>query len=90
MRGTLFRLLPLLLLASCTTTKGIHTQFVDRPVITIEKCVKKEDIPTPPAPLRSQPAPKDLEDMASKAMGKVGEWEQYGHKTDQILKKCSE
>lgn len=89
MRGIAFKLLPVVLLASCATTPGIKTVLVDRPVIKVEKCIKKEDVPQRPEDLKRTPMPKDLETALSVAIAKISEWTRYGNKTDEIMKNCS-
>ncbi len=91
MRGVIFKLAPLLLLGACATTQpGIRTVMVDRPVVQVEHCVKKEDVPARPSALNSGPAPSNLEQALSLALAKLSEWTRYGHRTDEILRACVE
>jgi len=90
MRGTIFKLLPILLVAGCATTPGIRTIMVDKPVIKVEKCIRTEDIPVRPTPLHSEAVPSDLETALSKTLAKISEWTQYGNKADPLFKKCAE
>lgn len=90
-RLTALKLAPLLLLGACATTQpGIRTVMVDRPVIQVEHCVKKEDVPTRPATLNSGPTPSNLEQALSLALAKISEWTRYGNRTDEILRACTE
>lgn len=91
MRGAIFKLMPLLLLAGCASTQpGIRTIMVDRPVVQVEHCVNKEDVPARPAPLNTGPPPSDLEQALSVALAKISEWTRYGNRTDEILRACVE
>lgn len=89
MRGILFSLLVGLSLCGCTTNAGIKTVFVDRPVITVEKCIKKEDVPVRPQALKDGPHPTTLDQALGFAEAKVSEWTRYGDKTDVIVKGCT-
>jgi len=82
------RLLILLLLAGCSHT-GIRTQFVDRPVLKVEKCIKKGDIPVQPKKLSEEGMPLDLEGLAAAALAKVSEWTRYGGKADILFSGCT-
>lgn len=89
MRGTLFKLAPLLLLGACATTQpAIRTQIVEKPVVITQKCVKVEDVPSRPRPLAQEAKPSDLETALSTALAKISEWTRYGNKTDEIMKNC--
>jgi hypothetical protein len=91
MRGVIFKLMPLLFLAGCASTQpGIRTVMVDRPVVQVEHCVNKEDVPARPASLNTGPAPSDLEQALSVALAKISEWTRYGNRTDEILRACVE
>lgn len=91
MRGIIFKLAPLLLLGACATTQpGLRTVMVDRPVIQVEHCVKKEDVPARPATLNSGPTPSSLDQALSLALAKLSEWTRYGNRTDEILRACTE
>lgn len=78
-----------LLLASCATTKdpGIKVEYIEKPVIQVQSCVKASDVPDRPARLASPP--DNLERALSLALAKVSEWTRYGNKADVILKGCS-
>ncbi len=81
------KLIPLLLLSACTTTQpGIRIEYVDRPVVTVEKCIRKDDVPK--APSKLPPLPTDLEGALATALAKVSEWTRYGKRVDIILPKC--
>lgn len=90
MRGILFKLLPLILLAGCAhEVPGIRTQIVEKPVLVVQKCIKKEDVPVKPHTLKEAGTPTDLESALSLSLAKVTEWERYGNKTDEIFKNCT-
>lgn len=91
MRGVSYSLLTLLL-AACATTRepGIKVEYVDKPVIVEQKCVKGKDIPSLPGRLSSTAIPSNVETALAVALAKVSEWTRYGNKTDAILKSCSE
>lgn len=80
------KLAPLLLLGACATQHGIRVEYVDRPVITVEKCIRKDDVPK--APSKLPPLPTDLEGALATALAKVSEWTRYGKRVDIILPKC--
>lgn len=89
MRGIICKLLPLVMLAGCSTTQpAIRTQIVEKPVIQVQKCVKAEDVPSRPRPLAQEVKPSDLETALSVALAKISEWTRYGNKTDEIMKNC--
>lgn len=87
MRSILYKLLPFTLLFACSHTEpGVKIEYVDRPVITVEKCIKKEDVPTRPSKLGGTPS--DLEQALSLALAKVSEWTRYGNKTEIVISNC--
>lgn len=91
MRGAIFKLTPILLLGACSATQpGIRTVLVDRPVVQVEHCLNREDVPSRPAPLNTEPIPSDLEQALSVALAKISEWTRYGNTTDEILRACVE
>lgn len=90
MRGISFKLLGgLLLLAGCAhAPSGIQVQYVDRPVIQVQKCIKATEVPQRPASLKSGPVATNLEQALSLALAKVSEWTRYGDKADVVLSGC--
>lgn len=89
MLGRSFKWLLPLCLAACSTpsTPGIKVEYIDRPVVQVQPCVKASDVPTRPSRLASPP--DNLERALSLALAKVSEWTRYGNKSDVILKGCS-
>lgn len=87
-KSILFSLIPFALLLGCgeRPEPGIKIQYVDRPVVTVEKCIKKEDVPTRPDKLGGTPS--DLEQALSLALAKVSEFTRYANKTEIIMKNC--
>lgn len=87
-RSFKFLLIPLAL-AACTTTRegGIKVEYVEKPVIQVQPCVKAADVPERPARLSSPP--DNIERALAVALAKVSEWTRYGNKADVILKGCS-
>lgn len=78
-----------LLLSACATSKepGIRVEYVEKPVIQAQSCVKASDVPTRPARLSTPP--DNIERALAVALAKVSEWTRYGNKADVILKGCS-
>lgn len=85
MRGLVFSLV--FLLAACMPKPGIEIRTVEKPVLVIEKCIKKEDAPVLPSPLQ-KPIPSDLETALSVALAKVSEWTRYGAEASTIINGC--
>lgn len=75
------------LLVGCSTTKepGVRIEYVDRPVIKVEKCIKKEDVPKQPV---KEVLPDNLESAFALALAKLSEWTGYGKRVDIIVKNC--
>lgn len=93
MRGTLCNLLVLsVMLSACASTRspGIKIEYVDRPVIQVQKCIKRGDVPARPTALKTSEQPSDLERALSLALAKVSEWTRYGNKMDVIVRNCTE
>lgn len=89
MLGRSFKFLLPLALAACSTTStpGIKVEYIEKPVIQVQPCVKASDVPERPSRLASPP--DNLERALSLALAKVSEWTRYGKKSDVILKGCS-
>lgn len=85
MRGIAFSLL---LLGGCTTTPGIRVERVEVPIVTVEKCIQKKDIPAKPSSLEKMPF--SLEVATRLSLAKLAEWQAYGNKVDPILKGCAD
>lgn len=81
-------LVPLLVLSACATTHGVQIQYVDRPVIQVQKCLKVTDVPTKPDSLKSHGVPGSLDQALSVALAKVSEWTRYGNKVDVVIQGC--
>lgn len=86
MRGILLGITSLLLVG-CSTTPGIEVRTVKVPVLSVEKCIQKKDIPAKPSDLEEMPF--NLEVVARLALAKVAEWQAYGNKVDPVLKGCA-
>lgn len=82
-------LFPFLLLAGCATAEpAVRVETVEVPVIRVEKCVAKADVPELPAAL--PPRPSYLPAALDLALAKVLEWVSYGEKADAVLQGCAE
>lgn len=79
-----------LLLSACAASPpAIKDVPVNVPVIQVQKCIKKSDIPTRPEPL-AKSAPSDLEVALSLALAKISEWYRYGERADAAMSACAE
>jgi len=94
MRGTLCNvsiILSLCLLGTtgcARTSQGVSVKYVDRAVVQVEKCFKKEDRPTRPKSLKEEGLPADLEKALAVSLAKVSEFFRYSNKTEAILDSC--
>lgn len=95
MRGIVFNRWAILLAVTCsalagcqTKQPGIKVEYVDRPVVKIEKCLKKGDLPKQPGKLAAEGLPPDIERALSLSLATVSAWQRYGSETDKILERC--
>ncbi len=77
-----------LLLCGCTTRYGTKVETIEVPVLRVEKCVKKEDIPTRPDQLGELPS--NLETAMRIALAKIADWKAYGNQVDLGLQGCAD
>lgn len=93
MRGINFKygfiILSFSLIGACTKpdAPGIRVEYVDRPVIQVEKCIQKQDRPIRPSKLGT--VPDKIEDALSMVLAKVSEFNRYSNKTELILDSCT-
>ena len=83
------RFLPLVLaLSACQTARpGIEVRTVEEPVVRVESCIARADIPDRPASLPKRPA--SIVAALDIAVAKILEWTSYGEKADAVLRGCA-
>lgn len=80
--------LALVLLAGCNSRKPvIDVQTVEVPVLRVERCLDKKDIPARPGPLPKRPSSVSV--AVDILLGKVRNWELYGDKADASMQACA-
>ena len=77
------------LLAGCAgkAPPAVEVRTVEVPVVRVEKCIAKRDIPTKPGPLPKRP--KAISQALDVAVAKVLEWQSYGDRADAVMKGCA-
>lgn len=77
-----------LALAGCSTKPpAVEVRTVEVPVIRVEQCVARKDIPTKPGALPKRP--KGISAALDIAVAKVLELQTYADKADALIRGCA-
>lgn len=89
MRGTCAGI-ALLALAGCAgkPLPAVEVRTVEVPVLRVEKCIAKADVPAKPAALPKRP--QAIGKALDVAVAKVLEWQTYGDRADAVMKGCAD